>query len=63
MKRRVKICKCGGMLTAKKFIEVEECETYKEFIRRIEFVKENVLWVHQCNKCLLDKIYQQPQSE
>mgnify|MGYP003132679336 CR=1 FL=1 len=45
-------CNCGGNLIARKFIEMKEGESYKEFARRIEFIEEKRIWVRKCDKCL-----------
>jgi hypothetical protein len=55
--RSVYKCKCGGALVAHHFVEIKEGETFEGFYTRIKNVEENKIIVHQCNKCLKNKLY------
>ena len=57
--KRVKICNCGGVLTATKYFQVFEGEECSELIERIKKDKVKKLFIHQCDRCPKIKIYKQ----
>ena len=58
--KRIKRCKCGGILKAQKYYEVLEGEHKFNFLDRVRNGTADKLFIHKCDKCFKYKIYKQP---